>query len=190
MSQHQAQFDDLDASDLYFSIIAARYNGELIDVLIKRAVTTLVEYGANIENIDITRVPGSNEIPYLAAMHGLTGQYEAIIGLGIIIKGGTAHDEVIAHSTANALHTAAMSTETPIINGIITANTEEQAKERVLGELDRGAEFARAAIEMARHKVEVIETLDQMEEDEFMEDFDDDDDDDDDNDLKRLFRKN
>ncbi|WP_269540496.1 6,7-dimethyl-8-ribityllumazine synthase [Cerasicoccus fimbriatus] len=189
MSEHQAQFEDLDASDLYFSIIAARYNGELIDVLIQRAVDTLVEHGANPENIDINRVPGSNEIPYLAGMHGLTGQYDCIIGLGVIIKGGTAHDEVIAHSTANALHTAAMSAETPIINGIITANTEEQAVERIKGPMDRGAEFARAAIEMARHKLEVVETLDELEQAEFIEDFSIEDDDDDD-DLKRLFRKN
>lgn len=188
MSQHQAKFDDLDARDLYFSIIAARYNGELIDVLIQRATETLVHYGANPENIDIARVPGSNEIPYLAAMHGLTGQYDCIIGLGVIIKGGTAHDEVIAHSTATALHQVGFTTETPVINGIITANDEAQANERVRGDYDRGAEFARAAIEMARHKVEVVETLDQLEEQEFYEDFEGDDDDDDD--LKKLFRKN
>lgn len=187
MSQHQAQFEDLDASDLYFSIIAARYNGELIDVLIQRATETLVHYGANPENIDISRVPGSNEIPYLAAMHGLSGQYDCILGLGVIIKGGTAHDEVIAHSTANALQTVGMTTETPVINGIITVNDEQQAIQRVKGDYDRGAEFARAAIEMARHKIEAVETLDQLEEGDFIEDFSDDDDDDD---LKKLFRKN
>lgn len=185
MSQHQAQFGELDASDLYFSIVAARYNGELVDHLIERATATLHRHGANPASIDVLRAPGSNELPYLAYMQSMTGQYDCVIALGVIIKGGTAHDEVIAHSTAYALHESGMRTETPVINGIITANNDAQAAERVTGDYDRGAEFARAAIEMARHKVALVEALDQLEDGEFYGPEDDDDDD-----LKHLFRKN
>jgi len=184
MSQQKPTYEDVDASDLYFSIIAARYNGDLMEALIKRVIDTLQEKGASRANIDVTRVPGSNEIPYLAGMHGLSRQYDCVIALGVVIAGATPHHEIIAHSTAGALHSAGMTTETPVINGIIVVLNHEQAEARVTGEFDRGAEFAEAAVEMARHKVAMVEALDQLEEADLFEQDDDDDD------LKQLFRKN
>ena len=191
MSQHQAQFDELNARDLRFSIIAARYNSHLVDILIKRATETLIEYGAEPENIHLTRAPGSNELPYLASMQGMTGEYDSIIALGVVIAGDTDHHDIIAQSTANALHLAAMNTFTPIINGIITVNSEQQANDRVTGPLDRGAEFARAAIEMGSLSVSLVEEIENAEAYEFLEEegfFDEDDEDD--GDMEQIFRKN
>ncbi|MEO0796960.1 MAG: 6,7-dimethyl-8-ribityllumazine synthase [Verrucomicrobiota bacterium] len=192
MSQHQAQFDDLNAKELTFSIIGARYNSHLVDVLIKRATETLIEYGADRENIKVTRAPGSNELPYLASMQGMTGEYDCIIALGVVIAGDTEHHDIIAQSTAVSLHTASMNTFTPIINGIITVNTEQQADDRVTGPLDRGAEFARAAIEMGTLSVSLVEEIENVEAYEYLEEegiFDEDDEDDDD-DMEQIFRKN
>jgi len=183
MSQENARFDDLDATDMYFSVIAARYNGDLMEALIKRVLDTLMEQGASRQNIDVARVPGSNELPYLAAMHGLSRRFDCVIALGVVIAGATPHHEIIAHSTANALHTVGLTTETPVINGIIVVNSLEQAEERVIGSFDRGAEFAKAAIEMASHKIAMVEALDEIEGADIFDEGGDDD-------LKQLFRKN
>ncbi|MBC2596453.1 6,7-dimethyl-8-ribityllumazine synthase [Ruficoccus amylovorans] len=162
MSFHAPEPLKIDGSELYFGIVAARYNGAYVDALIERVSAVLKEAGVPRANVRLERVPGSNEIPYLATMMAATRQYDCIIALGVIIRGGTAHDEVIAHSTASILHRVAMQTECPVINGILTVNNTEQAEERVNGHADRGGEFARAALEMARHKVNYVQLLDEI----------------------------
>lgn len=190
MSTDQAHFDQLDATDLSFCVVAARYNGQLVDALIKRVTDTLRKYGAAEENIQVVRVPGSNELPYVSYMEGLTGQYDCVIALGVIISGETRHDEIIANSSAQALHYAGIRNEVPIINGVLTVEDVDQAKLRVFGDYDRGGEFARAAIEMAGHRIRLIDTLDELEAAAY-EDLEDDEDDGlDDEELKRLFDKN
>lgn len=190
MSTDYAQFDQLDASELSFCIVAARYNGQLVDALIKRVTDTLRKYGADEQNISLVRVPGSNELPYVSYMEGLTGQYQCVIALGVIISGETRHDEIIATSSAQALHYAGIRNEVPVINGVLTVEDVDQAKARVFGDYDRGGEFARAAIEMAHHHVRLVDTLDELEA--AYEEIDEDDDEDglDDDQLKRLFDKN
>jgi 6,7-dimethyl-8-ribityllumazine synthase len=162
MSFHAPEPLKIDGSDLYFGIVAARYNGDFVEALIKRVTAVLKQAGVPAANIRLERVPGSNEIPFLAQMMAATRQYDCIIGLGVIVRGGTAHDEVLAHSTAAILHRVSMQTECPVINGILTVNNTEQAEERVNGHADRGAEFARAALEMARHKVNYVQLLDDL----------------------------
>lgn len=102
--------------------------------------------------IEVWRVPGSNEVPI--AVQGIlrANELDAIVALGVIVRGDTLHYEVIAFSTADALHDVSLAHNTPVINGIVVAENEEQARERCTGEVDRGAEFAWAALEMAMLK--------------------------------------
>ncbi|WOO42652.1 6,7-dimethyl-8-ribityllumazine synthase [Rubellicoccus peritrichatus] len=183
MSLDRPNAPEIDGSDLFFCIVAARYNPELVDALIQRTTATLQESGVREANIKVMRVPGSNELPYGVYMHALSRQYDCVIALGIVIAGETDHHSVIADSTADAFHKIGMETEVPVINGVVTVGNMEQAVARTTGDVDRGAEFARAALEMAWHKLRLVEMIDEIEEDLLT-------DDDDDDDLETLFRKN
>lgn len=136
-------------ADLRFAIIASRYNEKHVEHLITRVQARLRENKIPASAITLTRVPGANEIPYVASMLALTGDCDCIIALGVVIAGETPHHEIIANATANALQKIGMGTQVPIINGIIVTNNEAQADARVFGEQERGTEFANAAIEMA-----------------------------------------
>ena len=136
--------------DLRFAIVASRYNEKYVEKLISRVQARLRESKIPASSITLTRVPGANEIPFVASMLALTGDCDCIIALGVVIKGDTPHHEIIAHSTAHALQDIGIETQIPVINGIVVTNTEEQAQERVFGEQDRGAEFANSALEMAK----------------------------------------
>lgn len=136
----------IDGRGFTIGIAAARFNGPLVDALLENCLAVLKEAGATAETF---RVPGSGELPVTAQALARTGRFHAIMGLGVIIKGGTIHYEVIAQSTADALQRVALDTGLPVINGIITAENRLQADERCRGDTNRGAEFGRAALEMA-----------------------------------------
>jgi 6,7-dimethyl-8-ribityllumazine synthase len=156
MSKDKPESLAIDGDGVTIGIIAARYNFNLVNALLESVMDTLQASGAKADDIEIFRVPGSNEIPHAAGLAAKTGDFDVIIGLGLIIEGDTNHDEIIGHATANALLTASMQFEVPIINGIITVRTLEQAEERITGEHDRGAEFAHAALEMAKLNKELV----------------------------------
>jgi 6,7-dimethyl-8-ribityllumazine synthase len=99
-------------------------------------------------------------------MLAMTGEYDAVIGLGVVIAGETPHHEIIATSTASALQSSALRSEVPMINGIIVTLDRAQAEARCTGLMDRGPEFARAALEMAVHRVELGEHLEQIDDEE------------------------
>lgn len=183
MSLDRPVAPEIDGADLFFCIVAARYNNELVDALIERTSATLRESGVQEGSIKVMRVPGSNELPYVAYMNALSSQYDCVIALGVVIAGQTDHHSIIAQSTAQAFHGIGIQTEVPIINGIVTVSSQDQAVARTTGDVDRGAEFAGAALEMARHKVRLGEMIDEIEEDLVGEEMDDDD-------LENLFRKN
>jgi 6,7-dimethyl-8-ribityllumazine synthase len=181
----------IDGADYFLGIVAARYNGELVDALLARVVAVLREHGVRERNIEILRVPGSNEIPYVAHMLAATGEFDCLIALGVVVSGETAHHEVISYGTAYSLHSIGMQSEIPVINGILTVNSLEQAHERIIAPRDRGAEFARAALQMAQHKLQLVERLDELEDEK--EDFDEEEDEDDEDegfDPKQLFKNN
>ena len=154
MSTHTPQPLDFPAEGLRFSIAAARYNATLVDALLERTLATLKAAGVAEKDILMLRAPGSQELPYLANLSARTDNVDCIIALGVVIAGETQHHTVIEISVAQTLHSIALQTGIPIINGIIVAHTSEQAQDRCCGRYDRGAEFARAAIEMARYKVD------------------------------------
>lgn len=149
-------------SDLRFAIVASRYNEKYVDRLIERVRARLREKKIPASAVTLTRVPGANEIPYVASMLALTGDCDCVIALGVVIAGDTPHHEIIAHATANELQHIAVDTQVPVINGIVVTLNEAQADERVFGEQDRGAEFAESAVEMAMLGNRLADYLEQL----------------------------
>jgi 6,7-dimethyl-8-ribityllumazine synthase len=139
----------IDASGLRISIVAARYNARLVEALLARVRAELAKAGVRGRNIAVVRVPGSNELPVAARLLVDRRRPDAVVALGVIIRGGTIHYELISSAATNGLQEVALSSRVPVINGIIVAETRAQARSRCQGRLDRGAEFARAAISMA-----------------------------------------
>jgi 6,7-dimethyl-8-ribityllumazine synthase len=137
-------------TELKVAIIAARYNTEIVDSLLDNTVQALKSAG--LENIKIERVPGSAELPMAAALIQKNCSPDAVIVLGVVIAGDTEHHNVIASTTANALTQVSINSDTPIINGILVTNTKQEAQDRSSKVINRGEEFAHAAIEMAQLK--------------------------------------
>ena len=149
-------------SDLRFAIVASRYNSKHVDHLVSRVQQKLRESKIPASGIDVTRVPGANELPYVANMLALTGDYDCVIALGVVIAGETPHHEIIAHATAGALQAIGLDTQVPVVNGIIVTNDEAQADERVFGATDRGAEFALAALDIAASGLRLARYLEEL----------------------------
>jgi len=129
-------------------IAAARYNDRLVEPLLARTVAALRAAGVKERNLTVVRVPGSGELP-VAAQWLAARRPDVIIALGVIIRGETLHYELLAHASARALQRVALDARRPVINGVVVAESEAQAEARCLGRIDRGAEFAAAALEMA-----------------------------------------
>lgn len=132
------------------AIVASRYNGMLVDSLLKNALAALTLADAPPPRIE--RVPGSAELPYAASVLADPTQVDAIIALGVVIAGDTSHHTIIGESTALALQEISIRQKVPVINGILVVNTTEQAQERAGETINRGKEFALAALEMAQLK--------------------------------------
>jgi 6,7-dimethyl-8-ribityllumazine synthase len=189
MSKDQPDRLAIDGEGIRVGIIAARFNFQLVNALLESVLGSLHGSGVKEEDVETFRVSGSNEIPHVAALLAKTGDFDVIIGLGLIIKGDTDHAAIIGHGTELALQTVGIEFEVPVINGIITVNTVQQAEDRISGEMQRGAEFAHAALEMAQlnenlikrvvaNDVEAaIDDLDILEDEDFWDDLDDEEDD-------------
>ncbi|HVU24034.1 MAG TPA: 6,7-dimethyl-8-ribityllumazine synthase [Opitutus sp.] len=145
----------VDGATFRVGIAAARFNGELVDALLGRVVDRLRAAGVREDRITIVRVPGSHEVPWAAAELARGGRRDVVIGLGVLIGGDTSHHEVVGQSVSHALQRVAVDSRTPVINGVIVANTRAQAEARCRGKIDRGAEFAAAALEMAALRKEL-----------------------------------
>ena len=140
----------IDGSGLRFAIIAARFNEALVDSLVAHACQTLQAAGAATPLIE--RVPGSAELPYATSALLEHSAFDAVIVIGVVIAGDTNHHNLIGDSTAIALQDLSIRKQVPIINGILVVNTLAQAQARAGEAINRGQEFARAALEMARFK--------------------------------------
>src|SRR5207253_2280159 len=113
-----------------FALVAARFNQFIVDPLIAGALDGLTRHGVAADAVDIVRVPGSFEIPLLAKRLGASGKYAAIICLGAVIRGETGHYDHVAGAASNGVAQAALATDTPVIFGILTCDTVEQAVNR------------------------------------------------------------
>ena len=142
-------FGELDGSEMRIGIIKARWHKEVIDDLVDGAKTALMETGVKEENIFVTEVPGSFELPLASRFLAASGTVDAIIPMGVLVKGDTYHFEVIADSVARGLMNVGIQTTIPIIFGVLTVNTDEQAKERSTGSNNHGSQWGKAAVEMA-----------------------------------------
>lgn len=138
-----------DGTGLRVGIIAARFNQRYVDGLIENAHATLRAAGVAESDIRNVRVPGSGELPAAAQMLLAATELDVVVALGVVIKGGTLHDQLVADAAQSGLLRVSLDTGVPIIAGVVTTNDNAQAEERCLGEMNRGAEFARGALEMA-----------------------------------------
>lgn len=140
---------DLSAAGKKFGIIVSRFNSFISERLLEGALDTIVRSGGQDENIEVARVPGAFEIPLLAQKMAATGKYDAIICLGAVIRGATSHYDLVAGEAAKGIAQASMEAGLPIIFGVLTTDTIEQAVERAGSKAgNKGSESAAAAIEM------------------------------------------
>ena len=139
----------IDPSPFAFGIVCARFNESLTQSLLDRVVNVLQEQGKPAELV-IERVPGSHEVPAGLSLLAETGRFSCLIGLGVVIKGSTSHHHLVAESAGNAIQYLVVRHTLPVINGIVVTDDLPTAEERITGNLDRGREFAYAALEMAQ----------------------------------------
>ena len=139
-----------DARGLRFAIVASRYHETACENLLQAAVSSLTERGARAGDITVIRVPGSWEIPLAARKVAFNGQHDAVVTLGVLIRGETAHFDLIAREVARGLAAASAESGVPIAFGVIAAENVEQVLARTGGVSgNRGREAALAAIEAA-----------------------------------------
>lgn len=136
--------------NLKIAIVAGRFNDFITERLIAGAEGTLTAHGVDGEDIDLAYVPGAFEIPLVAKNLAGSGKYDAVIGLGCVIRGSTTHYDYVCSQAASGIMEAGLSTDVPVIFGVITTETIEQAIERAGTKLgNKGADAADAAIETA-----------------------------------------
>lgn len=132
------------------AIVAAQFNGVVVDKLLRGALETLRTGGVREADVTVVRVPGAFEIP-LAAMRLATGRHQdAVIALGAVIRGETPHFDYVAAECVRGLMEVMLETGVPVLLGVLTCDTAEQALERAGGKAgNKGADAARAALDMA-----------------------------------------
>ena len=140
-----------DASNMCFGIVVSEWNPEITGALLEGAVTTLEKHGTLPENIHVKTVPGSFELIYGAHQMCLNGGYDAVIILGCVIRGETPHFDYICEGVTYGIARLNAKSEIPVIYGLLTTNTLQQAQERSGGRLgNKGDECAVVAIKMAK----------------------------------------
>ena len=134
-----------------FAIVVSRYNEHITGKLLAGAVETLQAAGVTDGDIDVAWVPGAWEIPLVAQRFAQSEEYVAVLCLGAVIKGETTHDEHINRQVSLSLGQIALATDVPVLFGVLTCNTVEQAIHRAGGNVgNKGVECAEAALEMVR----------------------------------------
>ncbi|GLI33143.1 6,7-dimethyl-8-ribityllumazine synthase [Desulforhabdus amnigena] len=144
------------AQDLRFGIIVSRFNDFIGERLVGGAIDALKRSGADEKDIDLFKVPGAFEIPLLAKKVAKTGRYDAVICLGAVIRGSTPHFDYVANEVSKGIAHVSLETDIPVVFGVLTTDTLEQAIERAGSKAgNKGWDAAMAAIEMAN----LIKTL-------------------------------
>ncbi len=148
MSIHKFE-GKLDASGVKVGIVVSRFNNFLTDKLLEGAIDCLVRHGGSDDAISVAWVPGSFEIPYAASQMVKSGMYDCVICLGALVRGDTPHFDYIAAEASKGIAKLSLETGKPVIYGLITADTLEQAIERSGTKAgNKGWQAAEAAIEM------------------------------------------
>ena len=140
----------LDAGGFRFGIVVSRFNEFVTSRLLAGAIETLTKAGVRESDVVVTRVPGAFEIPVVARRLARSHRFDAIICLGAVIRGDTPHFEYISAEASRGIMQTACEFEMPVIFGVLTTDTVQQAMERSgVSDQNRGADAARGAIEMA-----------------------------------------
>ena len=153
MSSKGSPVDDyrgvLDASGLRIAIIVSRFNAEVTDRLLAGAQAALEEYGADASDVEVVSVPGAWELPQAAARVVATERYDAVITLGCVIRGETPHFDYVCSHASLGLGAVAVSSEVPVVFGVLTTDDLAQAMARAVDGADnKGFEAATTAVEM------------------------------------------
>jgi 6,7-dimethyl-8-ribityllumazine synthase len=140
---------NFDASPWRVAIVAARFNEGLVSQLIDGARRAWHAHGGSEDQLAVLRVPGAFELPLAAARFAASGEYQAVIALGCVIRGDTPHFEYVAGECARGLMDAGLATGVPVIFGVLTTETQAQAEERAdITRMNKGRESMEAALEM------------------------------------------
>jgi 6,7-dimethyl-8-ribityllumazine synthase len=141
---------DLRVGRLRIALVASRFNPEVVERLVRGAVDALVAHGADPALLELVRVPGAYDLPPVARRIAASGRCDAIVALGAVIRGETAHFDYVAGECAAGLARVAADTGVPVAFGVLTTEDEAQAMERAGGsEGNKGADAALAAVELA-----------------------------------------
>ena len=132
-------------ADRTVGVVVSRFNGEISNRLLESALEALAAAGVPEERVTVMPVPGAFELPIGAMALAKTRRYSCVVALGCVVRGETAHFEYVAGEAASGLQLAGLETGVPVAFGVLTVDTAEQAEARV----DKGADAARAALEMA-----------------------------------------
>ena len=151
MSLDAPEGGKLSSDGIRLGVVCSRYNEELTDAMLAR-VTGLIEEAGVPERLVVERVPGTHEVPAAMVLMLESEGFDCLVGLGVVIKGDTSHHHLVAENAGSAMQQLAMERAIPIINGIIVTDDPNEARERVTGPIDRGREFAEAALHMATLK--------------------------------------
>jgi 6,7-dimethyl-8-ribityllumazine synthase len=136
-------------TDAKFAIVAGRFNTFIVERLVEGALDALTRHGCRTENVSVVRVPGSWEIPVICHRLARSKQFDAIVAVGAVIRGGTPHFEYVAAEVSKGIASITLETGVPIGFGVLTTDSIEQAVERAGTKAgNKGFDAAMAAIEM------------------------------------------
>lgn len=139
----------LDAKGMTAALVVSRFNSFLTEQLVKGAIDAFVRLGGNERNLLVVRVPGAYEIPVAAKRLAAGGKVDAVVALGAVVQGATAHAALINETTARAFCEISLATGVPVIDGVVSAESLEQAVERCgTKQGNKGFSAMQAAIEM------------------------------------------
>ncbi len=140
----------LNAAGRRFAIVASRFNEFIVKALLDGALDAIKRHGGDLASVDLAWVPGAYEVPLAAKRFALSGRYDAVITLGAVIRGATAHFDYVAGGVSSGVSSVALETNVPVIFGVLTTENIEQAIERAGTKAgNNGFEAAVTAIEMA-----------------------------------------
>ncbi|MGN0852321.1 MAG: 6,7-dimethyl-8-ribityllumazine synthase [Kiritimatiellia bacterium] len=140
---------NLTAQGLKIALVASRFNSFLVEQLVKGAVDAFTRLGGDEKNLLLVRVPGAYEIPVAAKKLAVSGTFDAVVGLGAVVQGATAHAGLICETTARAFSQISLETGVPVTDGVVSAENLEQAVERCgTKQGNKGAAATQAAIEL------------------------------------------
>lgn len=140
---------DLQAKGKKFGIVVSRFNSFIAERLLEGALDMLSRSGTADDGVEVARVPGAFEIPLMAQKMARSGRYDAVICLGAVIRGATSHYDLVANEAAKGIAQVSLAHDIPLVFGVITTDTIEQAIERAGSKAgNKGSEAAAVAIEM------------------------------------------